>query len=614
MKFIILDKINTPSDLKECTISELSVLAQEIRTFLIEHVTQSGGHLAPNLGVIELTLALHYVFNSPQDGFIWDVGHQAYTHKILTDRKHMFSTLRKKNGLSGYPSPQESIHDIVHAGHSSTSISLGVGVASAKKLMQDQSATISIIGDGSFTSGMVYEALNDASWRKIPLLIILNDNKMSISENVGGIAKHLNTLRTNKIYLSFKKGIFQKLSYSVWGQRVFQFLFAIKSMLKKVVFRQSNIFENLGVKYLGPFDGHHLPQLISLLQEVRDEIQDVQEPMILHILTEKGKGYKEAQENPTHYHGISGKDDSIPLNPKQGASWSKIFGKIVCELALENEDIIAITAAMREGTGLVDFSNQFPERFIDVGIAEQHAVTCAAGLAIQGKRPIVAIYSTFLQRSYDQIIHDVAIAKYPVIFCLDRSGIVPGDGKTHQGVFDIAYLRTIPEMIVMSPLNEIELKMMLQQALSWSKPVAIRYPKDVASHQLSEMPALILGNGVELYSGTDGVIVIFGSLFNIAQQTRELLLQKGQKFAIYHCRFAKPIATEMIEYLKQFSKIVVLEEGIAIGGIGEYFKTQLIHQQLYLFNVGDQIPNMGTRESLLDDFEFNPEMIVQRIQ
>ena len=606
----ILSMVNTPSDLKKLSLSEMSLLSEEIRTFLIDNVSKTGGHLAPNLGVVELTIALHYVFDSPSDAFIWDVGHQSYVHKILTGRKDKFPTLRKKNGMSGYPSPAESEHDIVHAGHSSTSVSLGVGIATAKKINADESATVAIIGDGSFTSGMVYEALNDASWREVPLLIILNDNKMSISENVGGIAKHLNILRTNKMYLSLKREVSGVLSHNLVGRWIHEMLFAIKLSIKKRFFSRQNIFENLGVRYLGPFDGHNLSQLITLFEEVKNH----KTTLLLHILTQKGRGSEDALKDPINYHGVSAKDDSIPLNPKKGKSWSNVFGDAVCALAEKDKDIVVLTAAMREGTGLLNYSKKFSNRFIDVGIAEQHAVTCATGLAIQGKKPIVAIYSTFLQRAFDQVLHDVAIAEYPVIFCLDRSGLVPGDGKTHQGVFDIAYLRIIPKMIIMSPLTEFELQLMLQQALIWKKPVVIRYPKDIAPIWDQAPKDLILGQGVELVEGDDGVIVIFGSLLEEALMTQTLLKNHQKNYAIYHLRFAKPINDSVIDYLNTKKNIVLLEEGVATGGIGEYLQNKIDkNTSLLIKNVGDQFPSTDTREGLLLDFGFEAKSLVQEI-
>ena len=605
----ILEKINSPSDLKKCSHKELSLLAQEIRDFLIENVTKTGGHLAPNLGVVELTIALHYVFDIPRDSLIWDVGHQSYVHKILTGRKHLFPTLRQKNGLSGYPSPEESNFDLIHAGHSSTSVSLGVGVATAKKMDNDTSTTISFIGDGSFTSGMVYEALNDASWRDLPLLIILNDNQMSISANVGGIAKHLENLRTSKAYLYLKRGVTGTLSSSKFGEGIYETLFNIKSMIKNKFFERKNMFENLGVAYLGPFNGHDIFHLIAILEEAKKRPK----PLLLHILTEKGLGHEASQNDPANFHGISAQNDNLEISIPKGQSWSSVFGEEMNRLAEEDKNIVVITAAMREGTGLYKYSQNHPKQFIDVGIAEQHAVTCAVGLAIQGKIPIVAIYSTFLQRSFDQIIHDISLAQYPVILCLDRAGLVPGDGETHQGVLDISYLRMIPNMTLMSPLTQKEFSMMLDFSLALKKPVAIRYPKDIAPKWEKDLPPISLGQGVELIQGDDGVLVIYGSLLEETRQAILSLQKSGKNYGLYHLRFAKPIAPEVISYLEKHPHIVLLEEGIHTGSVGEYLKTQLPHKNLLVKNIGDEIPSVNTREGLLSEYRLDTPSIVEDI-
>lgn len=602
MEYRILNEIFSPQDIKTLTVDKLDHLANDIRKFLIENVTQTGGHLAPNLGVVELTIALHYVFNSPEDSLIWDVGHQAYVHKILTGRKELFPSLRTKNGLSGYPSPQESIHDVVHAGHSSTSVSLGVGIATAKKMAQNPSSTIAIIGDGAFTSGMVYEALNDASWRNIPLIIILNDNKMSISENVGGIAKHLDYLRTNKNYLQLKRKIYRILDKSRLGRLLKDTIFQTKSSIKKIIFRHHTIFDNLGVKYLGPFDGHDLRHLINLFSSVKNESG----PVLLHIITQKGLGHTKSENNPINFHGISAQDDSIALAVPQKTR-SQAFGESLIQLAEENPKIIAITAAMREGTGLAAFAKKFPDRFIDVGIAEQHAVTLAAGLAIQGYKPIVAIYSTFLQRAYDQLVHDVGIGNYPVIFCLDRAGVVPGDGKTHQGIFDIAFLRTIPNITITTPVNQKELLMLLQFALEFNGPFAIRYPKDTEPDLDISLPPIELGMGFEIKNGSDTVVVLLGSLI---EETLNYLQENNLSYAVYQLRFAKPVSEKVIEYLRRFSRIIVVEEGIQNGGVGEYLMHQL-HAldpklEVVLKNIGDTFPDTDSREGLLAQYGLAP--------
>ncbi|MGL4394098.1 MAG: 1-deoxy-D-xylulose-5-phosphate synthase [Brevinema sp.] len=608
MNYTVLNTIDSPDDLKKIPVSQLSVLAEEIRHFLIENVTVTGGHLAPNLGVVELTIALHYVFDSPMDAFIWDVGHQAYVHKILTGRKDQFPTLRQKGGLAGFPNPKESKHDIIHVGHSSTSVSIAAGIATSKKLNGDPSSTIAIIGDGSFTSGMVYEALNDASWRNLPIIVILNDNKMSISENVGGIANHLNTLRTNKKYLHLKKNVNTFLKGSAIGRVLAGQIYHFKSVLKNRLYHQENLFENLGVSYQGPFDGHNIEQLIALFEDVKSQ----NSPLLLHILTKKGQGHDASLCNPINFHGIAGSTQSTA----QGKSWSKVFGDAMISLAQKDDRVVVLTAAMREGTGLVEYSQKFPERFIDVGIAEQHAVTCAAGMALCGKKPIVAIYSTFLQRSYDQLIHDVAIGNAPVIFCLDRAGLVPADGMTHQGIFDLAYLRTIPNMTVMAPLTEQEFNMMMEFAMELHSPVAIRYPKECAPQIDLTLPSMELGQGVELESGNDGVIVILGSLYDQAQKARTILqTQKQQNYALYHLRFAKPISPKTLQYLSSKKNVVIVEEGVR--SLGDYLYTELMNidpsMNIILKNIGDQFPDVDTRDGLIQDMGFSPENLIKEL-
>ncbi|MGL4563008.1 MAG: 1-deoxy-D-xylulose-5-phosphate synthase [Brevinema sp.] len=603
----MLNNINSPHDLKKIPISDLSLLAEEIRHFLIEHITQTGGHLAPNLGVVELTIAMHYVFDSPNDSFIWDVGHQAYVHKILTGRRDLFPTLRQKNGLSGFPSPIESVHDIVHAGHSSTSVSIATGIATAKKMNKDVSATLAVIGDGSFTSGMVYEALNDAVWRDLPVIVVLNDNKMSISENVGGISLHLNNIRTNKQYLSFKKRIDHLLGPSSIGRSIAGELYALKASVKKLFYHHKNIFENIGVNYFGPFDGHNTEQLITMFEQVKHR----KKPLLLHIITEKGQGHEESLINPINYHGIAGTQQTSQI----GKSWSAVFGDCAMRLAEQDERVVVITAAMREGTGLVPYSQKFPNRFIDVGIAEQHAVTCASGLAIQGKKPIVAIYSTFLQRSYDQIIHDVAIGNYHVIFCLDRAGLVPGDGATHQGIFDLAYLRMIPNITIMAPLIEEELGMMMDFAMTLNAPVAIRYPKESAPKIACTLSDIVLGQGIELQPGEDGVFVILGSLYQEAFDARTLMQNHGKNYALYHLRFAKPIAEETLQYLSSKKSVVIIEEGIQSIGEYLYYELMKIDPSLHIVlkNTGDSFPSTDSRSGLIKDFGFSPDDLINNI-
>ncbi|MGA2143127.1 MAG: 1-deoxy-D-xylulose-5-phosphate synthase, partial [Brevinematales bacterium] len=445
----MLESVNYPEDLKKIKPADLSLLAGEIREFLIETVTKTGGHLSPNLGVVELTIALHYVFNAPIDDIIWDVGHQSYVHKILTGRKSCFGTLRMKNGLKGYPCPGESPFDPVHTGHSSTSLSIAAGIARAKIMSGDKSNTIAVIGDGSFTGGMAYEAINTISHDNLPVIIILNNNGMSISHNVGGITKYFKKLQISRPYLKFKRNLESIMLKRVplIGRPLVGMLYKIKERIKSIVVRK-NFFEDMGISYCGPIDGHNIKKLI----ETFEEIKNINKSIIIHVVTTKGKGYKPSEDNPGHYHGITGiainGDTSIPIE-KEEDSYSKVFGKTLVRLAHDDPEIFAITAAMKTGTGLKEFADLYPGRFTDVGIAEQHAVDYAVGLSLKGKKPVVAIYSTFLQRGFDQLVHDAGISKARVLFCLDRAGLVPGDGETHQGIFDISYLRMIPDFTIM---------------------------------------------------------------------------------------------------------------------------------------------------------------------
>ncbi|MGL5255119.1 MAG: 1-deoxy-D-xylulose-5-phosphate synthase [Brevinema sp.] len=589
----ILDHVNSPEDVKNLSSSELKILASEIRTFLIDSVSKTGGHLAPNLGVVELTIALHRVFNSPKDSMMWDVGHQSYVHKILTGRSCFFSTLRQEGGLNGFPCPEESVHDVFHAGHASTSISICAGIAGAKRQKGETSATIAIIGDGSFTSGMVYEALNDIAWRNLPVIIILNDNKMSISENVGGISRHLDRLRTHRWYLRTKRRIHRILKHIPFGFRIAEMIYSIKAVIKNIFIQKHTIFDSLGVQYFGPFDGHDIENLTALFSYVKNE----KSPILLHILTKKGLGFKESEKNPIAFHGVSGKFAS-----QSGESFSSVFGRVICEVAEKDPRIMGITAAMKEGTGLVEFANRFPQRYIDVGIAESHAVGLAAGLAQQGYRPVVAIYSTFLQRAYDQCVHDVGIGSYPVIFALDRAGLVPADGPTHQGVFDIAFLLTIPNFIIFSPIDSSEMEMALKFALIQDAPFAFRYPKDVVPQHKYHLPALELGRGTFLRRGTKGVIAFFGPLLEGFHDPQ------WDGWALYHLRFAKPISESMLTDLASFERIIIVEEGVAALGLLLKEKISVInpHAQIFLKYIKDEFPPIGTRKALLARYGLSP--------
>lgn len=608
----LLETLNSNEDLKKLSRSEMEQLAKEIREFLVAKVSKTGGHLAPNLGVVEITLALHRVFDSPRDSFIWDVGHQVYVHKILTGRRDDFSTLRQKDGLSGFPKPQESEHDIIHAGHSSTSLSVAAGIAQAKRLEGNKSATIAVIGDGSFTAGMVYEALNTLSHQKLPVIIILNDNGMSISENVGGISNYFDHIRTSRPYLRFKNK-FQRLLEKIPGVGCMmkKSLYGIKESIKEGII-PGKFFQDLGISYYGPYNGHHLEDLEKLFSEFKN----IDKPILIHLHTIKGKGFLPSESDPTSYHGIGpvcSDDDSIPLQ-KSGISYSKVFGEKMLKLSEKDEKICAITAAMSTGTGLCDFSHTYPNRFYDVGIAEQHAVTFSAGLAIRGFKPVVAIYSTFLQRAYDQVMHDVGIGNYGVLFCLDRAGLVPGDGETHQGIFDIAFLRTVPNMSILLPSTKSELEMMMEESLSrLSSPIAIRYPKEIASDP-KNIPPLEWGEGALYEEGKDVILVSCGALLENCLSAREELKSEKTDAAVFNLRFAKPSSEKTLKFLSSDSRpVLFIEEGIEKGGIAESLAFEILKKnqkkKIRVLAVPDEFPPVGTRDELLKKYGFSARNI-----
>ena len=484
---MLLDQIKQSSDIKKLTEEDYPVLAQEIRQFLIEKISHTGGHLASNLGVVELTMALHLAFDLPKDKIIWDVGHQAYTHKLLSGRKAGFDELRQFGGMSGFPKRAESPYDAFDTGHSSTSISAGLGIAQAREIQGEDYSVISVIGDGALTGGMAYEALNNAAQLKKNFIIVLNDNKMSISENVGGMSRYLSSVRTKESYAELKKGVDRALSaIPVVGKSLSYGLYLAKNGVKQF-FVPGMLFEDMGITYLGPVDGHNVPELVRTLKEAKR----VRHAVLVHVITKKGKGYAPAEKNPARFHGVDPFDIATgqPLKKKQYPSYTEVFSKKICELAGENRKIVAVTAAMPDGTGLTRFSKKFPDRFFDVGIAEAHAVTSAAGMASAGLKPVVAVYSSFLQRGYDQILHDVCLQKLPVLFAIDRAGLVGSDGETHQGIFDISFLSLVPGMTIMAPKNRWELEAMLEFGVNFEGPLAIRYPRGEAYRGLSEFAA-----------------------------------------------------------------------------------------------------------------------------
>ncbi len=549
---------------------ELQKLAEEIREFLIEKISKSGGHLASNLGVVELTMAMHLVFDLPKDKIIWDVGHQSYTHKLLTGRKEGFDELRKYGGMSGFPKRKESACDAFDTGHSSTSISAGLGYVQARDLRGEDYSVISVIGDGSLTGGMAYEALNNASSLDTNFIIVLNDNHMSISENVGGMSKYLAGLRTADFYTGLKKGVTAALhKVPVVGDSMIQKMRKTKSSIKQLVV-PGMFFEDMGITYLGPIPGHNIPVLCRALREARR----MDEPVLLHVITEKGKGYEPAEKHPDKFHGIGPFqiETGEPETAKKKDSYTDVFGKVLCDEARNRPEIVAITAAMADGTGLSRFRNLYPKRFFDVGIAEAHGVTFAAGLAAGGVHPVFAVYSSFLQRAYDQMIHDVALQNLPVVLAVDRAGLVGSDGETHQGIFDLSYLSSIPNMTVMSPKNKWELADMLRFALSYQGPIALRYPRGEAYDGYQDFRAPVAyGKSEMVYQESEIAIVSVGHMFEAAAEVRDRLKSRGYRCTLVNARFVKPIDQSMLEELcRDHRLIATIEENVQTGGFGEH--------------------------------------------
>lgn len=574
---MLLDQIKQSSDIKKLTEEDYPVLAQEIRQFLIEKISHTGGHLASNLGVVELTMALHLAFDLPKDKIIWDVGHQAYTHKLLSGRKAGFDELRQFGGMSGFPKRAESPYDAFDTGHSSTSISAGLGIAQAREIQGEDYSVISVIGDGALTGGMAYEALNNAAQLKKNFIIVLNDNKMSISENVGGMSRYLSSVRTKESYAELKKGVDRALSaIPVVGKSLSYGLYLAKNGVKQF-FVPGMLFEDMGITYLGPVDGHNVPELVRTLKEAKR----VRHAVLVHVITKKGKGYAPAEKNPARFHGVDPFDIATgqPLKKKQYPSYTEVFSKKICELAGENRKIVAVTAAMPDGTGLTRFSKKFPDRFFDVGIAEAHAVTSAAGMASAGLKPVVAVYSSFLQRGYDQILHDVCLQKLPVLFAIDRAGLVGSDGETHQGIFDISFLSLVPGMTIMAPKNRWELEAMLEFGVNFEGPLAIRYPRGEAYRGLSEFAApMEYGKAEMLYEESGIALFALGSMVSTGEHVREKLKARGYSCTLVNARFAKPMDTDMLDRLcRNHDLIVTMEENVLRGGLG-MCATRYIHE------------------------------------
>lgn len=566
---MVLDKINETNDIKKLNMEELKQLPDEIRRFLIQSLSETGGHLASNLGVVELTMALHLTFDLPKDKIIWDVGHQSYTHKILTGRKDGFGTLRQYGGMSGFPKRNESDCDCFNTGHSSTSISAGLGLAAARDLRKENDKIVSVIGDGALTGGMAFEALNNASKLDTNFIIVLNDNDMSISPNVGGLSQYLGGIRTAAAYQGLKNGVMESLNkIPVYGERLVKRIRRTKSGIKQLLI-PGMLFEDMGILYLGPVDGHDIDKMAAMFQKAAR----VNGPVLVHVMTEKGKGYEPAVRHPARFHGTEPFeiDTGLVKQKKKKAAYTDIFSTVMRKLGDRDERVTAITAAMETGTGLKRFHNMFPKRFFDVGIAEAHAVTFAAGLAAGGRRPVFAVYSSFLQRAYDQILHDVCLQDLPVVFAIDRAGIVGSDGETHQGIFDISYLRTIPHMTLLAPKNKWEFSDMIKFAIDFGHPVAIRYPRGEAYEGLQQFRTpVVFGESEIIYHTGSVALLAYGSMVKTAVEVRERLKQAGIDCALVNMRFAKPLDTYMLSHVAETYKLAVtMEENVKTGGMGE---------------------------------------------
>ncbi len=613
---MVLEKINQVGDIKQIPPEEYETLAEEIRHFLVEKISRSGGHLASNLGVVELTMALHLCFDFPKDKVVWDVGHQSYTHKLLTGRKSGFDELRKYGGMSGFPKRKESDCDCFDTGHSSTSISAGIGLVAARDLLGGDEHVISVIGDGALTGGMAYEALNNASRLKRNFIIILNDNNMSIAENVGGMSEYLNGLRTNEAYTNFKTGVEQSLNKIPGGNHLANQLKKTKSGIKQL-FIPGMLFENMGITYLGPVDGHD----IGKLQDILKQAKKVKGAVLVHVLTKKGKGYAPAERHPARFHGAEPFDieTGLPLNKKKKANYQDVFSTCMVKLGQRNEKVVAITAAMPDGTGLKRFKNIYPDRFFDVGIAEGHAVTFAAGLAAGGMRPIFAVYSSFLQRAYDQVLHDVCIQNLPVVFAIDRAGLVGSDGETHQGIFDLSYLSSIPNMHIMAPKNKWELSDMLKYAVEFDGPIALRYPRGEAYDGLKEYRRPIeYGKSEVIYEEEDIALLAVGNMVKIAEQVRKNLKEIGYSCTLVNARFVKPIDTDVLDMLSKDHKLLVtMEENVRSGGYGEKVMDYVTEQELpvKLLNISlpDEYVEHGNVALLYEEVGIDAETVTKRV-
>ena len=611
---MLLEQINKTGDIKNISKSDYPELAQEIREYLINKISVTGGHLASNLGVVELTMALHVALDLPKDKIIWDVGHQCYTHKLLTGRKDQFDTLRQYGGMSGFPKRCESDSDCFDTGHSSTSISAGLGMVKARDLSGDDYTVVSVIGDGSLTGGLAYEALNNAGKLETNYIIILNDNEMSISESVGGMRKYLNNVRTNDGYLNLKEDVYAQIKDS--SPKIVSSIRKAKNSFKQL-FVPGMVFENLGITYLGPVNGHDTESLVKIIREAKK----VKKAVMIHVMTKKGKGFEPAERHPARFHGTEPFliENGLPSHPRTTANYQDIFSTVMCKLGARDEKVVAITAAMADGTGLKRFRNMYPERFIDAGIAEEHAVTFAAGMAIGGYKPVFAVYSSFLQRAYDQILEDVCLQNLPVVFAVDRAGLVGSDGETHQGIFDLSYMSSMPNMTIMAPKNKWELSDMLKFAVDFNGPTTVRYPRGNAYDGLKEYRADVkLGKCEPIYEEKDVCLLAVGSMVKIAEKARMIIKDSGINCSLVNARFVKPIDTDYLKVASRSHKLfVTIEENVASGGYGEKVRTYVDDERLDVnvlsIAIPDQFVTHGSVDKLLKELGMDAESIARRV-
>ena len=614
---MVLEMIRKENDIKKLDEGQLKELAGEIRQFLIEKISRTGGHLASNLGVVELTMALHLTLDFPEDKLIWDVGHQSYTHKLLTGRKDGFDDLRKYGGMSGFPKRKESPCDAFDTGHSSTSISAGLGYVAARELLGQDHSVVSVIGDGSLTGGMAYEALNNASRLKSNFIIVLNDNNMSISENVGGMSKYLSGLRTAQAYTDLKKGVEDTLKRIPGrGDRIVSQIRKTKSGIKQLLV-PGMFFEDMDITYLGPVDGHDIRKLLKVFNEAKR----VDHAVLVHVITKKGKGYAPAEKDPAKFHGPGPFDIETgePKEPGGPDTYTQVFSKVLTDIAQRDDKVVAITAAMEDGTGLAPFAKHFPQRFFDVGIAEEHAMTFAAGLAAGGMKPVFAVYSSFLQRAYDQTLHDVCLQDLPVVIAVDRAGLVGSDGETHQGVFDLSFLTMIPNMTVISPKNRWEMADMLRFAVDFRHPIAVRYPRGAAYEGMRQFRAPVeYGKSEVLYEEKDIAVIFVGHMAELADSVRRSLKEAGYSCSLINARFVKPLDTELLDKLaKTHSLFVTIEENVLTGGFGEQVMDYVSRAALdvYVRNIGipDEYVEHGNVEVLRKETGLDRETVVKQV-